>query len=272
MKKREFVPRENLLKVNGEKKSREAIGQKYIDLIEDDYNVTVDEICDYLRVSKPYFNRYKTDIKHISISTTVRTMCIPAALQGEEFPLITKRILYSRSDFERFILENVVIESYSVKVPKEIALKYKEFDVEIFEKVMKYADWLGILDSKNLRMVSSRMVSQIKLADYKDIMISRDYKHTTNAYEFIKSRKLSRYIFFNSVRYSMDEINSNHIVIPYDLVPEINEKKLMNKMPEEIFESFLKNGYKNFPHYFKLIHSIGNAKKALSKINNIINN
>lgn len=261
-----FEERKNLLKINGKGKKLCQTAQEYIDLINDDYNVTVDEICEYLRVSKAYWNKYKLEIKHIYINTVIRAAII-IELEGEEFPLIMKKVLYSRKSFENFIKENFIIEKKSVKISRSIIEKYDDFDIDLYYKVMKYSNVLGLTQKDPIVLKTKIDTPELpEIVDYKDIMNIKGYAHSTLAYRFIENNRLDRYIFGNSIRYTLDNLNGATLSMPFELFSGFSKKELLETDPEILFKSFLKRTYKKFPKHLNFIKELEEAQRQLQKM------
>ncbi|CAM4407422.1 hypothetical protein BAMA_10360 [Bacillus manliponensis] len=98
------------IKIAGKGLSLEDIASVYLDLIETDFDMTISEMADYLSCSYDYIQKNIAPvISHIYINSVAKKALQLHESDSGQDHLFTKRKLFSRSSFGKYILENTSI-------------------------------------------------------------------------------------------------------------------------------------------------------------------
>lgn len=98
------------IKIAGKGLSLEDIASVYLDLIETDFDMTISEMADYLSCSYDYIQKNIAPvISHIYINSVAKKALQLHESDSGQDHLFTKRKLFSRSSFEKYILENASV-------------------------------------------------------------------------------------------------------------------------------------------------------------------
>lgn len=101
---------EFLIKIPGKGLSLEEIASSYLELIEDDFNITIEEMADYLSCSYDYVQRNIAPcIYHVYINSVANKALFTHCEGSKYVELFTKRKLFSRSEFQQFLLKESVL-------------------------------------------------------------------------------------------------------------------------------------------------------------------
>lgn len=101
---------EFLVKIAGEGQSLEGIASLYLGLIEDDFNMTIDEMANYLSCSYDYVQKNIAPyIHHVYINSVANKALVTHGEESEYIELFTKRKLFSRKGFQQFVLKESVL-------------------------------------------------------------------------------------------------------------------------------------------------------------------
>ncbi|HHB2075623.1 TPA: hypothetical protein ACOQ39_006110, partial [Bacillus cereus] len=85
---------EFLVKIAGEGQSLEGIASLYLGLIEDDFNITIDEMANYLSCSYDYVQKNIAPyIHHVYINSVANKALVTHGEESEYIELFTKRKL-----------------------------------------------------------------------------------------------------------------------------------------------------------------------------------
>lgn len=258
------------------------IANKYYDLIVNDFNVTVDDICNYLVINRSTFNsksnNYRLQIKHIYINDVARVALMEEDdYINEKLGLIKlKKVLYSNLDFQRFLKDNITVEKSARKISVSLTKKYKDFNINLYEKVFQNIFEIDLIEKP--KKVNGELVDNIKkirttvnnlppkLLDYKNIMNICNFKYSTYFYDFVQKNWLDRYVLNGSVRYSAEDLDMNeYIIIPYCFLAGLSDEQLLYMPDKELFEYFLSREYKGFRYYSEKIKQKAVEKKSKKK-------
>ncbi len=106
----ERMESEFLVKINGEGQTLESIASLYLGLIKDDFNMTIDEMADYLSCSYDYVQKNIAPyVHHIYINFVANKALNQHGDKSKYIDLFTKRKLFSRIGFQQFVLEESVL-------------------------------------------------------------------------------------------------------------------------------------------------------------------
>lgn len=243
---------------------------RYYDLIVNDFNVTVDDICNYLSISRNTFNskdnNYRLMIKHIYINDLARK----ALMKRDEYinekldRIKLKKVLYSQRDFERFLKENVTIEKTARRVSNEVISRYNNFDIIKYKCVLDNIFSLEIVEKPkkiNGKIINNikKVISNIdevpdKLVNYKFVMEHMGMQYSAYFYDFVRAKWLDRYVLNGNVRYDYSMIfEDDSLIIPYVFLKGLTDNELLDMSDEDIFEYFLEESYLKIEDYYDMI-------------------
>ncbi|MEC3226092.1 hypothetical protein P9027_29685 [Bacillus thuringiensis] len=101
---------EFLVKINGEGQTLESIATLYLGMIEEDFNMTIDEMADYFSCSYDYVQKNIAPyIHHIYINFVANKALNKHGDKSKYIELFTKRKLFSRIGFQQFVLDKSVL-------------------------------------------------------------------------------------------------------------------------------------------------------------------
>jgi hypothetical protein len=246
----------NYIKLDGTGNTITDIVDSYIKYINEGYNLTVEEICNYLQCSSTYFlNNYRDSIKHIRITVMVRDAFFQL-LRAEMISLtedaerlismFLKRILYNREDFNRFIKENCLVEH-----------KYKRFsldDLELYPK--NYEDKRRIIEllnfiSYDLYLDCKEPITKpldyipYELHSLKNLKEYLDVKYDVEFYRLIQQQGINKIKLGNLVRYDIAHFDSeNEISVNYKAWKRLGNEKIIAEILK-CYEGFIRNQKNN---------------------------
>jgi hypothetical protein len=234
---------ENYIKLEGKGETVRDILNLYVEHIREGYNLTVEEICNYLQCSKVYFlSNYRDSIKHIRITVIVRDIFFTLLKKGELdlleadmdklIRLFLKRILYNREDFNRFIKENCFVEH-----------KYKRLTLEDFNlKIVNFKDRMDTIDLLN--GISFDLYGRCKEGIIKPINYVPDelnslktalkefgMKYDVEFYRLVKAKGVNKICLGNLARYDLEDFEEYPIKVNY---------KAWDKHEDEVKANILK--------------------------------
>jgi hypothetical protein len=242
----------NYIKLEGTGNTIIDIVDSYIKYINEGYNLTVEEICNYLQCSSTYFlNNYRDSIKHIRITVMVRDSFFQL-LRAEAISLtedterlikmFLKRILYNREDFNRFIKENCVVEH-----------KYKRFSLDDFELYPKnYEDKKRIVELLNFISYDLYLDCKepvIKPLDYvpdklhslKNLKEYLDIKYDVEFYRMIQQQGINKIKLGNLVRYDIADFDCESMIsVNYKVWEKLDSEKTIAEILK-YYESLVRN-------------------------------
>jgi hypothetical protein len=245
----------NYIKLDGTGNTITDIIDSYIKYINEGYNLTVEEICNYLQCSSTYFlNNYRDSIKHIRITVMVRDAFFQL-LRAEMISLtedterlikmFLKRILYNREDFNRFIKENCLVEH-----------KYKRYSLDDFEIYPKnFEDRRRVIELLNfisydlyfeckepviepLDYIPSELHSLKNLKEYLDI------KYDVEFYRMIQQQGINKIKLGNLVRYDITDFDSESMISVNYKAWEMLGKKMITEILK-CYEGLIRNQKNN---------------------------
>jgi hypothetical protein len=220
------------VKIKGTGEDGLFIANSYIRLFNEGYSMTVDEICEYLSCTPTHFlNCYRDNISHIRINTIGRDLLFyyhnMELIDISDYRgILLKRILYNRTDFNRFILENIKMECRYKRFSLQ-ELVIENLDVQQESKLINKVNFIlfekyGLSDKGFLEFV--KYVPE-KLYSMKDLKIKLGFKHDVEVYRYIQLRGVNKYKLNNLVRYDIKDFKSYNIIINYDVYKELGEVK-----------------------------------------------
>ncbi|PEY47891.1 hypothetical protein CN348_24300 [Bacillus cereus] len=218
-----------LVKVPGGGLTLEEIADSYLELIESDFNMTIDEIAVYLSCSYDYVQeKIAPYIHHIYINSVANKALFKHNTKEVHTHLFTKRKLFSRSGFQQFLLNESVLlvdrERYYVNELSAAAQeklnemakssKNKTTISEVFEKVAvqqaKKIYSKSALESKDIKKVE---VSNFptKLYSVKDLLngveeLNMKFQYKVIVYRYLKKQGIPKVKLHSLVRYRHEDL------------------------------------------------------------------
>jgi hypothetical protein len=233
---------ENYIKLEGKGITIRDILNLYVDHIREGYNLTVEEICNYLQCSKVHFlSNYRDSIKHIRITIIIRDIFF-TLLKKREIDLLEadmdklislflKRILYNRDDFNRFIAENCFIEH-----------KYKRLSLEDFNlKITDFKDRMDAIDLLNA--ISFELYGRCdegilksihyvpgELHSLKSSLQEFGMKYDVEFYRLIKAKGVNKICLGNLARYDLEDFEGYYIKVNYKEWDKLGTDKIIKNI------------------------------------------
>lgn len=237
----------NAVHVDGSGKGYYDIAKSYLDYITNkDFNLSIDEACYFLSCSYTHFlMNFRYICKHIYINVPARVMINKASIidhnDNLDLSLIRKKVLYCKSDFEKYLMENLKVElSYkSIEIEKFMSFD----DYNVLQKSFETYEITNLLNLASIQLLGTPTNSNVY--DFKDLGLSlpkrliglqeiKDilgYKYNTQLYRKIKSAGCKKYRLNNLVRYDIDDFNSNNVLVNWDEYKKNkNEIKIMKNI------------------------------------------
>lgn len=246
----------NLVWIDGFKKSKDDIIAKYMDCINNGYDLTMDDIQNYLCCSYTYVNINLIDkVKHIRINDAARAMVIQDEnnifkIEEDKKKLIYKRILFERNDFKRYLKDNIIVEMPYKTIPldnfngiKDIYLKYFKNKTSFKEFLQKNAEDL-FKDGGNSFASSFPYFSlPERLYSMKQIKPVLKMKYDIQVYRRIEENGVKKYHLHDLVRYDLKDFEREYIKINYNSY--IKYVKRDGEREEEEVIEYIKNSIKS---------------------------
>ncbi|KIQ87413.1 hypothetical protein RW25_15810 [Bacillus sp. L_1B0_8] len=218
-----------LVKVSGGGLTLEEIADSYLELIESDFNMTIDEIAVYLSCSYDYVQaKIAPYIHHIYINSVANKALFTHDTKGVNTHLFTKRKLFSRSGFQQFLFNESVLlidrERYYVnelslaarEKLNEIAKnsKNKTTISEAFETVAvqqaKKTYSKSVLESKDVKKIEISNFPT-KLYSVKDLLdgieeLNMKFQYKVVVYRYLKKQGIPKVKLHSLVRYRQEDL------------------------------------------------------------------
>lgn len=229
----------SLYKVDGQGLKLLDIVNEYINLMEDDYNLTVDDLAYYIGCGRDYVvNSLKQHIKHIRINTVVREAIKEyqikdyISISDQTYMLFMKRILFSQENFKRFILENCKVQHQYKK------LKFEEFNFEV-DSVRQKDELIHKLNDISYKLFGECTEPVIKSIDYmpkklysmKELKQIHGLNYNVEFYRFTYKFAVNKIKLFNNVRYDIEDFETgNDIIVNYSKYEELGRKMVIDSI------------------------------------------
>lgn len=241
-----------LIKVKGSGKPLEGIAAEYLQMMENGFNLTAEEIAEYLRCSYVYvIKNMQQHIRHIVINASVaRKALIRYGMEEQDYThLFTKRKLFYRPDFEQYFLKNAeLVTSYerydlddlSVEAWEKLLLlaNGKESIVQrLFKELVKMAT--KVFTSSELELTQPLDKLPKRLYSVKDLVTegigNRTFKDTRNVYFFLEKYSVKKVRFGSLIRFREDDLQQALEKPPLiTLSSRYHKKKILEWVEEQI--------------------------------------
>ncbi|MDQ0255534.1 hypothetical protein J2S74_002916 [Evansella vedderi] len=243
-----------LLKVEGKGKTRDFILGHYIELIEHSgYNLTIDEISNYLRCSYNWVaENMMNEIWHIRVNSRVGEMAVKELdSDNPTRDFFYKRVLFNRDDFYRYMKENAwYIQSSKCFLISDFAKyewselikeleEHKNFN-EVSKLMQRAVEALIPRYFTNKPIKKKLKTIPEKLWSQKDFFENGSFQYKPQFYRFVETRGLGKIILGNFVRYDQKELEeqclcSMPITLYENLYP--NAAKTLLKQAKELLKT-----------------------------------
>lgn len=159
---------ETLIHIEGKNKNLEEIADLYIKKMEEGFDLTLEEMADYLKCSYRYTLKFQEHIRHIVIDQHVARKALVIhkknTVYEEKFGhLFTNRKLFYRPDFERYVLDRAELVTTYRKY------KMSDFDPEVIQHLSDNLEKMpperfinGMLSIAHRKVVSSEPEEKVE--------------------------------------------------------------------------------------------------------------
>jgi len=223
-----------LVKINGNGESLEGIASLYLRLIEEEFNMTIDEMANYLSCSYDYVQKNIAPyIHHVYINSVANKALVTYGEDSEHRELFTKRKLFSRTEFQRFLLEESVLlgdcERYYLnelsstareKLSRMAENQEQETTItKLFETIA--LQHTNILYSKTQLM--NKVVKEfplsnfpVKLYSLKDLLggiedLNIKFRYKVMVYRYMKQQGIPRIKIQSLIRYRREDLEDTAV-------------------------------------------------------------
>lgn len=208
---------EKLIVIPGKGRHPEDIVADYCHWIQQGFDLTVEAIAFYLRCNYSFAHKHFTPhLRRVAINDPARNMLL--TFGGDYQHLFTKRRLYSRQDFEKYILEQAQIvisrEAYRLSDLSERSLA----DLDKWAKERKttprrlFANMaIGTAPpKKELEPVRYEQLTELpdQLLSMKDL-VEKKFRYSSLAYRHIDRYAISKIKIGNLVRYDASDFEED---------------------------------------------------------------
>lgn len=222
------------VKINGEGQTLESIADLYLGLIEEDFNMTIDEMADYFSCSYDYAQKNIAPyIHHIYINFVAKKALNKHGDTSKHIDLFTKRKLFSRIDFQQFVLEESVLlcdrERYYLSELSAAAREKLEGIVKIQEKettVSKGFEDIALQQAKKLyseaelksKVNKKLAISElpVKLYSLKELVegieeLNIKFRYKVLVYRHLESQGIPKIKIQSLIRYRREDLEKTAV-------------------------------------------------------------
>ena len=243
------------IKINGEGVPPNVTAKKYIDMIEDDFSLTLNDITNYLSCGYDYVQKnVAPNIRHIVINEFVRIALFKDYGDYADRHLFKKRILLSKKDFDRYIRDHSKIvytrqplnlsdfSEDTIQAFIEIAKEESVNSTHVAEHYIKLAT--KKYSSMILKYQEEENEARINGAPLEDIQPNNDLSSELLSLKSIKTNKIVPFSFNHNsefyrfiYKYAIPKIIINNSLIRYrkkDLLSEDTILSLPLNFPKKV--------------------------------------
>lgn len=212
-----------------------ALAQQVVEYIEEGYTLTIQDIANHLAVTYDYARtKIVPEVSHVVLTTYAKQACFKFFGDREEFlDYFKKRLLISKEDYNRYIVEN----SFCIK--KNQRVLFEDFPSFIREKLIN-------LDNKEISLIVSKVLDNKQGLNYSnveedmtlinefhnDLVSSKDlfngaaapivFRYDIDIHRFCFKYGIPKIKINNLVRYQLKEFQLNlFTVIPLGITKEV---------------------------------------------------
>ncbi len=245
---------EFLVRIPGKGLPLEEIAFSYLIRIEDDFNMTIGEMANYLSCSYDYVQKNIAPyIRHVYINAVANRALVKYGGKSKYTHLFTKRKLFSRNDFQDFLLKESVLlvdrNKYCVSELSEAASKKlkiiaenqekKTTTIEAFQKIAtkKVKDLYSKIELQD-KKVKTVVVSEmpVKLYSLKDFLegikdLNLQFRYKATVYQYLQAKGIPKIKVQSLVRYRREDLEEN-VDIAFPLI--VDKERLLSAIESEI--------------------------------------
>lgn len=229
-------------------RSREDIADQYINLMSEGFDLTISEMEAYLRCSYGYAQKnIAPHIQYINVNNLARTALFDWHREQDKYRhLFTKRLLFLRKDFERYILDKakLVINSeryyfsdLSQDAQQRLMSKTKTKNKNEARKalatlVKKHVGDISDIRDKSIVQQLSKIPDE--LYSLKDL-VQEKFRYNIDAYRFIDKYGIPKIQLGSLIRYRIEDIKDvDDIAFTLPLSTEVDKKALLSYIEDNI--------------------------------------
>lgn len=241
---------EFLIKIPGKGLSLEEIASSYLELIEDDFNITIEEMADYLSCSYDYVQRNIAPcICHVYINSVANKALFTHCEDSKYVELFTKRKLFSRSEFQQFLLkESVLLVDRQRYYLDELSITSREKLVGLAGKqeqkttTTKMFETIALQQTSLLysktdlmnKVVEEFPVSELPMGLYslKDLLDGIDdlnlkFRYKVSVYRYLEKQGIPKMKIQSLIRYRREDLESTAV---YSLPLVVDKKEVLTSI------------------------------------------
>ncbi|BCC15011.1 hypothetical protein BC30048_p2023 (plasmid) [Bacillus cereus] len=244
-----------LIKIEGKGLTLEEIADSYYELIDSDFNMTINDMANYLRCSYDYIQKNIAPyVHHLYINSVANKALVQNYNDSEYFNLFTKRKLFSRMDFQDFILRESVLlltkERYYIddlhEDTREVLSGLVEKSDEktnvsrLFETIVKQqVAKLYSPNELNSSLVRERKLSveSKQLYSLKDLLAGIEdwnlhFNYKVEVFRYLEKQGIPKLKFQTLIRYRIEDLEDKAV---FSLPLVVDKKEILSHI-----EKFLK--------------------------------
>ncbi|MDA2780807.1 hypothetical protein PDR89_15310 [Bacillus cereus group sp. Bc002] len=222
------------VEINGEGQTLKSIADLYLGLIEEDFNVTIDEMADYFSCSYDYVQKNIAPyIHHIYINYVANKALNKHGDTSKHIDLFTKRKLFSRIGFQKFVLDESVLlcdrERYYLNEICAAAMEKLEVIVKKQEKkttISQGFEDIALQQAKQLysvaelksRITKKLVISElpVKLYSLKELVegiedLNMKFRYKVMVYRYLQSQGIPKIQMQSLIRYRREDLEKTAV-------------------------------------------------------------
>ncbi|WP_257128364.1 hypothetical protein [Bacillus wiedmannii] len=227
----------------------EEIASSYLELIEDDFNITIEEMADYLSCSYDYVQRNIAPcIYHVYINSVANKALFTHCEDSKYVELFTKRKLFSRSEFQQFLLkESVLLVDRQRYYLDELSIASREKLMGLAKKqeqktTTKMFETIALQQTSLLysktdlmnKVVKEFPVSELpmKLYSLKDLLDGIDdlnlkFRYKVSVYRYLEKQGIPKMKIQSLIRYRREDLENTAV---YSLPLLVDKKEVLTSI------------------------------------------
>ncbi|MGA4466000.1 hypothetical protein ACPA2L_25680 [Bacillus bombysepticus] len=245
---------EFLVKINENGESLEGITSLYLRLIEEYFNMTIDEMANYLSCSYDYVQKNIAPyIHHVYINSVANKALVTYGEDSEHRELFTKRKLFSRTGFQRFLLEESVLlgdrERYYLNELSSTAREKLSGMAENQEKettITKLFETIA-LQQANILYSKTQLMNKaikefplsnfpVKLYSLKDLLdgiedLNIKFRYKVLVYRYLKQQGIPRIKVQSLIRYRREDFED---IAVFSLPLAVDKKRIISNIEKSL--------------------------------------
>lgn len=235
-----------LIKIEGKGLTLEEIADSYYELIDSDFNMTINDMANYLSCSYDYIQKNIAPyVHHLYINSVANKALVQNYNESEYFNLFTKRKLFSRMDFQDFILRESVLlltkERYYIDDLSEDARETLTGLVEksdektnvsrLFESIVKKLYSPTEFNSSLVRECKLDAISK-QLYSLKDLLAGIDawdlhFNYKVEVFRYLEKQGIPKLKFQTLIRYRIEDLEDTAL---FSLPLGVDKKEMLSNI------------------------------------------